>query len=707
MSGFLRPGQKRAAAFGISFESDRDQAATAANVYNSRDHLAVQDQRSRLPVFKHRKELLYLVETHATSLVVGETGSGKTTQIPQYLNEAGWTEGGRMVACTQPRRVAAMTVAARVAEELGTELGQQVGYSIRFEEVCTQGVTRLKYCTDGVLLREMMEDPLLSTYSAVMVDEAHERSLATDVLLGLLKKVQRQRPDLRVIISSATLQADKIAAFFDTATVKGKGLGAEGISKSPAIMSVEGRTHPVQQHYAEDPVSDYVQAAVTTAVSIHEQDLPGDILVFLTGQEECEAAVSMLEEEARRFRRAQGSSLRLMPVALYAGLPAASQLQAFEATPRGYRKVVAATNIAETSVTLEGVVYVIDSLFAKQQAYNPLTGLESLLVAPISKASAAQRAGRAGRVRPGFCFRLCTEEDFLALPDSSVPEMQRCELASTVLQLKAMGIDNVMKFDWLAPPPAETMIRALELLHALGALGDDARLTNPVGLQLSELSVEPHLAKAILASAGELACSQEVVTIVAMLSVHSVWAGAPGERKAQNEAKMRFAVGEGDLITFLNIWKGWEDAGRSRTWCYKNFINHRTMLRAADIRNQLQRHLRRLGLPWVSAVDDLMSVRKALAAGLFSNAAQYVSTTVESHDKEHTGVDMYHLVRSTGHEVKLKIGPQSVLWRTKPQWVLFFQVQQSSSGWYEMQDIVTIEADWLPEVAPHMYQKRR
>ncbi|KAL0047023.1 hypothetical protein WJX82_004418 [Trebouxia sp. C0006] len=681
MSGFLRPGQKRSAAFGISFESDRDQAATAANVYNSREHLAVQDQRSRLPVFKHRKELLYLVETHATSLVVGETGSGKTTQIPQYLHEAGWTEGGRMVACTQPRRVAAMTVAARVAEEVGTELGQQVGYSIRFEEVCTQGVTRIKYCTDGVLLREMMEDPLLSTYSVVMVDEAHERSLATDVLLGLLKKVQCQRPDLRIIISSATLQADKIAAFFDTATVKGKGLGAEGIAKSPAIMSVEGRTHPVQQHYAQDPVSDYVQAAVTTAVSIHEQDLPGDILIFLTGQEECEAAVSMLEEEARRFRRAQGSSLRLMPVALYAGLPAASQLQAFEATPRGYRKVVAATNIAETSVTLEGVVYVIDSLFAKQQAYNPLTGLDSLLVAPISKASAAQRAGRAGRVRPGFCFRLCTEDHFLALPDSSVPEMQRCELASTLLQLKAMGVDNVMKFDWLAPPPAETMIRALELLHALGALGDDARLTNPVGLQMSELSVEPRLAKAILASAGELACSQEVVTIVAMLSVHSVWAGARGERKAQNEAKMRFAVGEGDLITFLNIWKGWEDAGRSRTWCYKNFINHRTMLRAADIRNQLQRHLRRLGLPWVSAVDDLMSVRKALAAGLFSNAAQYVSTTVESRDKEHTGVDMYHLVRSTGYEVKLKIGSQSVLWRTKPQWVLFFQVQQSSSGW--------------------------
>ncbi|KAA6422608.1 MAG: putative ATP-dependent RNA helicase DHX35-like [Trebouxia sp. A1-2] len=682
MSGFLRPGQKRSAAFGISFESDRDQAANAANVYNSREHLAVQDQRSRLPVFKHRKELLYLVETHATSLVVGETGSGKTTQIPQYLDEAGWTEGGRMVACTQPRRVAAMTVAARVAEEVGTELGQQVGYSIRFEE----GVTRI---------------------NVVMVDEAHERSLATDVLLGLLKKVQRQRPDLRVVISSATLQADKIAAFFDTATVKGKGLGAEGISKSPAVMSVEGRTHPVQQHYAQDPVSDYVQAAVTTAVSIHEQDLPGDILIFLTGQEECEAAVSMLEEEARRFRRAQGSSLRLMPVALYAGLPAASQLQAFEATPRGYRKVVAATNIAETSVTLEGVVYVIDSLFAKQQAYNPLTGLDSLLVAPISKASAAQRAGRAGRVRPGFCFRHCTEEAFLALPDSSVPEMQRCELAGTVLQLKAMGIDNVMKFDWLASPPAETMIRALELLHALGALGDDARLTNPVGLQMSELSVEPRLAKAILASAGELACSQEVVTIVAMLSVHSVWAGARGERKAQNEAKMRFAVGEGDLITFLNIWKGWEDAGRSRTWCYKNFINHRTMLRAADIRNQLQRHLRRLGLPWVSAVDDLMSMRKALAAGLFSNAAQYVSTTVESRDKGHTGVDMYHLVRSTGHEVKLKIGSQSVLWRTKPQWVLFFQVQQSSSGWYEMQDIVTIEADWLPELAPHMYQKRR
>lgn len=433
MSGFLRPGQKQAAAFGISFEADRDQAATAATVYNAREHLALQDQRSRLPVYKHRKELLYLVETHATTLVVGETGSGKTTQIPQYLHEAGWTEGGRMVACTQPRRVAAMTVAARVAVELGVELGQQVGYSIRFEEICTQGITQIKYCTDGVLLREMMEDPLLATYSVVIVDEAHERSLATDVLLGLLKKVQKQRPDLRVIISSATIQADKIAAFFDTAIVKGKGImtgtGAKGISKSPAIMSVEGRTHPVQKHYIKDTVSDYVQAAVTTAVAIHEQDLPGDILIFLTGQEECESAVSMLEKEARRYRRAQGNSLRLFPVALYAGLPAASQLQAFAATPRGYRKVVAATNIAETSVTLEGVVYVIDSMFAKQQAYSPLTGLDSLLVAPISKASAAQRAGLAVLAEYGQDFVSGFVQRLTSM-HCQIQQSQRCNVAS-------------------------------------------------------------------------------------------------------------------------------------------------------------------------------------------------------------------------------------------------------------------------------------
>ncbi|KAK9901246.1 hypothetical protein WJX75_002237 [Coccomyxa subellipsoidea] len=703
MGAFLRPGERQPGAFGISFDSDRDTNAASVPAFNRNEKLALQEQRRRLPVFQHRREVLYLVEHHATVIIVGETGSGKTTQIPQYLLEAGWCSHGRMVACTQPRRVAAMTVAARVAEETGSLLGQAVGYGIRFEDVSTPGMTQIRFCTDGVLLQEMLQDPLLTAYSVIMVDEAHERSLATDTLLGLLKKVQRRRPDLHVIVASATLEAERVAAFFDASTVRGASAKAGDLSKQPAILSVEGRTHSVQIHYLEKPCSDYVRAAVQAAADIHQEDMPGDILIFLTGQQECEDCVGLLEEEARKVRAGR-AALRLMPVPLFAGLPAATQLAAFEHAPRGYRKVVVATNIAETSVTIDGVVFVIDCCHAKQAAYNPLTGLESLLVAPVSKASAAQRAGRAGRVRPGHCFRLCTEADFHALNDATVPEMQRAELSGTVLRLKALGVDNMMTFDWLAPPPSETMVRALELLHALGALDASARLSRPVGQQLVELPVDARLGAALLAS-GRLGCSEEAATVVALLSVHSVWASALGERKAREEAKAKFAVGEGDLVTYLNVWKAWQDSGRDRKWAARNFVNHRTMLRAADIRSQLCHHLRRLGITLESCDAEVSLLRKALTAGLLMNAVQLVDTANDISDPSSAGINVYRILRSTGPgpPPRLQIHSSSVLARTRPQWLVFWQVQQNASGWYEMQEVTAIESHWLPELADHVY----
>ncbi|KAI3425228.1 hypothetical protein D9Q98_008996 [Chlorella vulgaris] len=721
MTTFLRPGQQAAAAFGLAFDVDRDASGAApAAVFNKNDRLAISDQRQRLPIYAHRTELLYLVETHATTVVVGETGSGKTTQIPQYLHEAGWTQGDKMIACTQPRRVAAMTVATRVAEEMGCRLGQQVGYSIRFEDVSTPEVTKVRFCTDGVLLREMMSDPLLLKYSVVMVDEAHERSLATDVLLGLLKKIQRRRPDLRVIISSATIEAEKMARFFDTSNVRRPRGHAEvaqegaAPSRSPALMSVEGRTHNVQIHYLEAAVDNYLQVAVETSVAIHKEDLPGDILIFLTGQDECEAVVKLLEEEGRRLQRSR-LKWRLQPMALYAGLSAPHQLAAFDAAPRGVRKVVVSTNIAETSVTLEGIVYVIDSCFAKQRCYNPLTGLESLLIAPISKASAQQRAGRAGRVRPGHCLRLCTEADYEdKLPATTVPEMQRSDLSGTVLQLKSLGIDNVMTFEWLAPPPAETMIRALETLHALGALDEDVRLARPIGLQMAELPLDPVLARMLLA-AGEMGCTAEVLTVVAMLSVQSIWAG--GGRRDVDEAKARFAVAEGDLVSYLNVWRAWEESKRSKKWAVANHVMHRSLLRAADIRSQLQAHLRRLGFKQASALEGATSfdhdqeldiVRKALAAGMFINAARLTEETqVKLADQSDTGAAIYRLVRSAGGDaaaVKLRIHHSSVLFRCRPAWVCFYAAEQNDTGWYEMRDVLAIESGWLTELAGHVYR---
>ncbi|KAG2447032.1 hypothetical protein HYH02_008184 [Chlamydomonas schloesseri] len=691
-----------------------------------------------LPVGRYRRQILWLVENHAVTIIVGETGSGKTTQVPQFLLEAGWAESGYAIACTQPRRVAASTVAARVAEEMGVSLGVEVGYAVRFDNAISER-TRIKYLTDGVLLREMMDDPLLTQYSVIMVDEAHERSLATDMLLGLLKKVLKRRPDLRLIISSATLEAGKLRDFFDTSTsgstarrraalaaaaaAAGAGVGGVACSepdRTPAVVTVEGRTHPVQVHYLQQPAADYVTAAVSAAVDIHCEDLPGDILIFLTGQDEVQTAVAQLEEHSRRLGGGGGGgpgrpsySLRMMPLPLYAGLPGAAQSAVFRPAPRGVRKVVAATNIAETSLTLEGVVYVVDCCFVKQRAYNPLTGLESLLVAPLSQASAAQRAGRAGRVRAGHCFRLCREQDFAQLPKVTVPEMQRSNLVGMVLQLKSLGIDNVMRFEWLAPPPAEAMVRALEELHALRVLDDDARLTKDVGLALAALPLDPSLGAALLAS-RQLGCVEELLTVVALMSVPHVWAPAAGSLRAADEAKAKFAAVEGDGVTMLNVHQAWRSSGRSSAWAGRHFLNASSLYRADEARDQLLGLLRRHGLlpantPPPSCGTDMEPVCRALAAGQFMAAAVYEGTQYNPLAAESDpGVHVYRLVRYTAHKtapLKLRIHNSSVLWRSAPPCVVYRSVQQADSGWYEMQGVTAVRPEWLVELAPHMFHR--
>ncbi|KAJ2964476.1 hypothetical protein NQZ79_g615 [Umbelopsis isabellina] len=425
-------------------------------------YLSIQQQRERLPIFKSRTQLLYLIEKYQTLVVVGQTGCGKTTQLPQYLEEAGWAAEGRKIACTQPRRVAATTVAQRVAEEIGGKLGDKVGYTIRFEDVTSEN-TRIKYMTDGMLFRETLIDPLLKDYSVIMIDEAHERSLYTDILLGVLKKyvifvdltyrIQKKRPDLRLIISSATLDAEEFYDFFNSNTTKDKA------KDTATIISLEGRMYPVDVLYTTEPVNDYVEKAIQTVFDIHTKEPNGDILIFMTGREEIDRVVSEISDRASTLPQ---KALGITPLPIYAGLTTEEQARIFEPTQHGFRKVIVATNIAEASITIDGVVYVIDCGFVKLRAYNPKTGMESLTVAPISKASAKQRAGRAGRVKPGKCYRLYTEESFMQLRDSSVPEMQRSNLAPVILQLKALGIDNVLRFHFLTAPPVEMMTRALE-----------------------------------------------------------------------------------------------------------------------------------------------------------------------------------------------------------------------------------------------------
>lgn len=373
-------------------------------------------KRITLPVFEYRSEFMRLLSEHQCIVLVGETGSGKTTQIPQWCVEYARSAGKKGVACTQPRRVAAMSVAQRVAEEMDVVLGQEVGYSIRFED-CSSPKTVLKYMTDGMLLREGMSDPMLETYQVILLDEAHERTLATDILMGVLKEVIRQRNDLKLVVMSATLDAGKFQQYFDNAP----------------LMNVPGRTHPVEIFYTPEPERDYLEAAIRTVIQIHMcEEIEGDILMFLTGQEEIEEACKRIKREIDNLGQDVGE-LKCIP--LYSTLPPNQQQKIFESAPPTKangaigRKVVVSTNIAETSLTIDGVVFVIDPGFAKQKVYNPRIRVESLLVSPISKASAQQRAGRAGRTKPGKCFRLYTEKAFKnEMQPNTYPEILRSNL---------------------------------------------------------------------------------------------------------------------------------------------------------------------------------------------------------------------------------------------------------------------------------------
>jgi ATP-dependent RNA helicase DDX35 len=381
-----------------------------------------------LPIAQLREAILYTIETFPLTIVVGATGSGKTTQIPRFCLDAGWCADGKQIAVTQPRRIAAQSVAQRVADELGTPLGQEIGFSIRFEDV-TSANTKVKFVTDGMLLREMLVDPLLRRYSIIMVDEAHERSLSSDILLSLLKKILQKRSDLRVVVSSATLEAERFLDFF--APDEGEKVHGKSKEEFGQIIGIEGRTYPVDIQYMIEPTNNYVEAAVDTIMNIHAKESDGDILVFLTGREEIDDAIDVLGD---RIADMSSKQQKLMTLPLYAGLQDEDQRFVFQEAPTNTRKVILSTNIAEASVTIDRIVYVIDSGYVKLRTYDARIGIETLNVVPVSKASATQRAGRAGRTRPGKCFRLYSEEAYKSLEEATYPEIQRSNLAPVILQ---------------------------------------------------------------------------------------------------------------------------------------------------------------------------------------------------------------------------------------------------------------------------------
>ncbi|XP_031512636.1 probable ATP-dependent RNA helicase DHX35 isoform X5 [Papio anubis] len=652
---FWRPGTEGP---GVSISEERQSLTENSGttvVYNPYAALSIEQQRQKLPVFKLRNHILYLIENYQTVVIVGETGCGKSTQIPQYLAEAGWTAEGRVVGVTQPRRVAAVTVAGRVAEERGAVLGHEVGYCIRFDDCTDQLATRIKFLTDGMLVREMMVDPLLTKYSVIMLDEAHERTLYTDIAIGLLKKIQKKRGDLRLIVASATLDADKFRDFFNQNET------SDPARDTSVILTVEGRTFPVDIFYLQSPVPDYIKSTVETVVKIHQTEGDGDILAFLTGQEEVETVVSMLIEQARALART-GMKRHLRVLPMYAGLPSFEQMKVFERVSRSVRKVIVATNVAETSITISGIVYVIDCGFVKLRAYNPRTAIECLVVVPVSQASANQRAGRGGRSRSGKCYRLYTEEAFDKLPQSTVPEMQRSNLAPVILQLKALGIDNVLRFHFMSPPPAQSMVQALELLYALGGLDKDCRLTEPLGMRIAEFPLNPMFAKMLLES-GNFGCSQEILSIAAMMQIQNIFVVPPNQKSQAHN--------------------------KNSQWCQEHFLNYKGLVRAATVREQLKKLLVKFQVPKKSSEGDPDPVLRCIVSGFFANAARFHSTGA------------YRTIRDD-HE--LHIHPASVLYAEKPpRWVIYNEVIQTSK--YYMRDVTAIESAWLLELAPHFYQQ--
>lgn len=636
----------------------RDQA------FGKRTTLSMKQQRESLPVFAFRSQLIAAVRENQSLIVVGETGSGKTTQVTQYLAEAGFANDG-MIGCTQPRRVAAMSVAKRVAEEVGCKLGEEVGYTIRFEDH-TSPATRIKYMTDGMLQREILVDPDLKRYSVIMLDEAHERTIATDVLFALLKKALKRRPDLKVIVTSATLDADKFSSYFHECP----------------IFTIPGRTYPVEVLYSREPESDYLEAALLTVMQIHLTEPKGDILLFLTGQEEIDTSCEILYERMKALGP-DVPELIILPV--YSALPSETQSRIFEPAPPGSRKVVIATNIAETSITIDEIFFVVDPGFVKQSAYDPKLGMDSLVVTPISQAQANQRAGRAGRTGPGKCFRLYTEAAYQTemLP-TTIPDIQRENLSHTILMLKAMGINDLINFDFMDPPPVNTMLTALEELYALSALDDEGLLTR-LGRKMADFPMEPSLAKVLIA-AVEAGCSDEMLSIVAMLNMNVFY--RPKEKQTQaDQKKAKFHDPHGDHLTFLNVYNAWKRSGYQNAWCFENFIQHRAMKRTKDVREQLVRIMERHRHPIVSCGRDTHQVRKALCAGFFRNAARK---------------DPQEGYKTLIEGTPVHLHPSSALFGKQAEWVIYHTLVMTTKEY--MHCTTSIEPRWLVEAAPTFFQ---
>ncbi|KAK4704953.1 pre-mRNA-splicing factor ATP-dependent RNA helicase DHX38/PRP16, partial [Phenoliferia sp. Uapishka_3] len=661
-------------------------AATGASSFSRNKSL--KQQRQYLPAFASREALLKVIRENQVIICVGETGSGKTTQLTQFLHEEGYSEFG-IIGCTQPRRVAAMSVAKRVSEEMEVELGAEVGYVIRFED-CTSDKTVIKYMTDGVLLRESLNEGDLDRYSVIILDEAHERSLNTDILMGLLRKILSRRRDLKLIVTSATMNADKFSKFYDEAP----------------CFTIPGRTFPVDVLFSKTPCEDYVDSAVKQALQIHISHPPGDILIFMTGQEDIEVTCACISERLAQVE--DSSELAVLPI--YSQMPADLQAKIFDATSDGRRKCIVATNIAETSLTgahlfpwgptlgctdsfssaVDGIMYVVDAGYSKLKVYNPRMGMDSLQITPISQANANQRSGRAGRTGAGTAYRLFTEMAYREeLFENTIPEIQRTNLANTVLLLKSLGVKNLLEFDFMDPPPQENILNSMYQLWVLGALDNTGELTG-LGRKMANFPMDPALAKMLIVSV-ERKCSAEVLTIVSMLSVPTVFY-RPKERIEESDAaREKFFVPESDHLTLLHVYTQWKSNGYRDDWAAKHFLHPKTLRKAREVRTQLLDIMKHQKLDIIPCGADWDVIRKTICAAYFHQAARV------------KGIGEYQHCR-TG--VPMNLHPTSALYGLGflPDFTVYHELVLTSKEY--MSCVTSVDPLWLAELGNKFYSVR-
>jgi ATP-dependent RNA helicase DHR2 len=633
----------------LSPKRKRDDESPWPNLQAKKQKLL--ESRKRLPIWDRQKDIRKAVREHDVLILSGETGSGKSTQVPQFLLDQGVS--GK-IGVTQPRRVAAITLARRVAEEMGTPCGSsspasKVGYSVRFDE-STSPSTLIKFLTEGMLLQEMLRDAMMSQYGCIIVDEVHERSVNVDLILGFLKSLLLERRSkkkpLKVIVMSATADVGSISNFFsrsirrsdetlsnsdgfaktngvdNSSEASWNGFSDDEAQHSPAediavsLCHVEGRQYPVRLHYIEKATDDVMEAALHRIFQIHcKEPMPGDILVFMTGQETIQGLQKLVEEYAENLTR---DFPKLLVLPLFAALPQSAQQRVFQSAPPNTRKVILSTNIAETSVTVSGVRFVVDSGKAKIKQFRNRLGLDSLLVKPISKSSADQRKGRAGREALGQCYRLYTESTFESLDKDNTPEILRCDLSEALLKMKARGVDAVLNFPFLAPPPRDAMEKALLQLLQLGALEESGNISE-TGLQIARLPLTPSLGRVII-EATKLDCLIEVIDIVACLSVENIFLNVDTEeaREQAQMARQQLFRRQGDHLTLLAAVQTYasESADRRR-WADDHLISHRAMQSVMDVRKQLRAQCRAAKLiKEITAESDSRAPSEATAENI-------------------------------------------------------------------------------------------